>query len=100
MDMLHKLQTQVCRTVGPSLAASLEPLVHCQNLISLIISIGIILVDVHLTWVNKFQFLILVVGPLVILTYCLIILSPFQMLQGYICQISFLKQLDFGILCP
>ena len=35
--MLDKLQKQVWRTVGPSLAASLKPLVHCQNLISLII---------------------------------------------------------------
>ena len=29
--MLDKLQKWVCRIVGPSLAASLEPLAHCQN---------------------------------------------------------------------
>ena len=28
LEMLDKLQKQVCGTVGPSLAASLEPLVH------------------------------------------------------------------------
>ena len=29
LDLLDKLQKQICRTVGPSLAASLEPLAHC-----------------------------------------------------------------------
>ena len=28
---IDKLQKWICRTVGPSLAASLEPLAHCQN---------------------------------------------------------------------
>ena len=30
-----KLQKWICRTVSPSLAASLEPLAHCQNVASL-----------------------------------------------------------------
>ena len=30
-----KLQKRICRIVGPSFAASLEPLVHCQNVASL-----------------------------------------------------------------
>ena len=29
LDMLDKLQKQIRRTVGPSLAASLEPLAYC-----------------------------------------------------------------------
>ena len=29
LELLDKLQKQICRTVGPSLAASLEPLAHC-----------------------------------------------------------------------
>ena len=33
--MLDKLQKQVCRTVGPSLAASVEPLAHRHNIVSL-----------------------------------------------------------------
>ena len=33
--MLDKLQKQVCRTVGPSLAASAEPLAHRHNIVSL-----------------------------------------------------------------
>ena len=33
--MLDKLQIWICRTVGPSLAVSLEPLAHCRNVTSL-----------------------------------------------------------------
>ena len=29
LELLDKLQKRMCRTVGPSLAASLEPLAHC-----------------------------------------------------------------------
>ena len=35
LELLDKLQKQMCRTVGPSLAASLEPLAHHQNVASL-----------------------------------------------------------------
>ena len=35
LELLDKLQKQICRTVGPSLAASLEPLAHRQNVPSL-----------------------------------------------------------------
>ena len=35
LELLDKLQKQVCRTVGPSLAASLEPLAHRPNAASL-----------------------------------------------------------------
>ena len=35
LELLDKLQNRLCRTVGPSLAASLEPLVHCRNVVSL-----------------------------------------------------------------
>ena len=31
LELLDKLQKQICRTVGPSFAASLEPLAHHQN---------------------------------------------------------------------
>ena len=31
LELLDKLQSPICRTVGPSLATSLEPLAHCQN---------------------------------------------------------------------
>ena len=31
LELLDKLQKGICKTVGPSLAASLEPLAHCRN---------------------------------------------------------------------
>ena len=35
LDLLDKLQKRICRTVGPWLAASLEPLAHRRNVASL-----------------------------------------------------------------
>ena len=35
LELLEKLQKRICRTVGPSLAASLEPLAHCWNVANL-----------------------------------------------------------------
>ena len=35
LELLDKLQKRICKTVGPSLAASLEPLAHCRNVASL-----------------------------------------------------------------
>ena len=35
LELLDKLQKRLCRTVGPSLAASLEPLAHRRNVASL-----------------------------------------------------------------
>ena len=35
VELLDKLQKWICRTVGPSLATSLEPLAHCRNVASL-----------------------------------------------------------------
>ena len=35
LELLDKLQKRICRTVGPSLAASLETLAHCRNVASL-----------------------------------------------------------------
>ena len=35
LELLDKLQKQICRAVGPSLAASLEPLAHCRNVANL-----------------------------------------------------------------
>ena len=35
LELLNKLQKQICRTVGPLVAASHEPLGHCWNVASL-----------------------------------------------------------------
>ena len=55
LEMVDKLQKQICRTVGPSLGASLEPLAQCRNDASLSFSIGITLADVYLNWLNWFH---------------------------------------------
>ena len=59
----------------PSLAASLEPLVHCRIMCGL--SLFYRLVDFHLNWLNWFPCLILKGGLLVIQIDCRITLLPF-----------------------
>ena len=34
LELFDKLQKRICRVVGPSLAASLQPLDHCRNVAS------------------------------------------------------------------
>ena len=59
LELLDKLQKQICRIIGPSLATSLESLALCQNVASLSLFYRYYLVDVHLNWFNWFHFLIL-----------------------------------------
>ena len=61
-------------------------------------SIGITLVDVLQSWLNWVHFLFLEVGLLVILIDCMIFLSPFLDVTR-MPRVSFLAQLDSGILC-
>ena len=86
LELLDKLQKWICRTAGPSVASSLEPLAHCQNIAMLSLSIGITVVDVHLNWLIWFHFLILEGGLLVIWIYCTIFLSPFLCVTRMLCQ--------------
>ena len=79
---LASYKNKYLRAVGPSLAASLEPLAHRWNVASLVFSIGITLVDVLQNWSNWF-FLSLFLGATRMSTSTL----------------SFLIQLDSGILC-
>ena len=61
---------------------------------------GITLIDVYLNWLNWFHFLVLEGDVLVILIDYMIFLSPF--LDGTrtsMSTVSFLAQLDPGILC-
>ena len=84
LEMLDKLQKQMFRLVALSLAASLEPLDHCQNLASLSLFHRCYIdrcsseLDVHLNLLKWFHFLFLNGGQLVILIDCIISLSPFQ----------------------
>ena len=62
--------------------------------------IGITLVDVLKNWLNWFHLLFLEEGLLVILIDCMIFLSPFlDVTRMSMSTVSFLAQLDSGILC-
>ena len=100
LDLLDKLQKRICRIVGPSLAAFLEPLAHRQNVASLSLFIGITLVDVLQNWLNWFHFLFLEGGLFIILIDCMIFLSPFlDVTRMSMSTVSFLAQLNSGIIC-
>ena len=75
LELLDKLQKRICRTVGPSLAVSLQPFAHRRNVASLSFFLGITLVDVHLNWLNWFHFLTLEGCLFVVLIDCMIYLS-------------------------
>ena len=74
LELLDKLQKRICRTVGPSLASSLEPLAHRRNVASLSVFYRYYFGRVHLNWLNWLHFLILEGDLLVILTDCMIFL--------------------------
>ena len=58
------------------------------------------LVDVYLNWLNWFQFFFLEGGLLFILMDCMIFLSPFlDVTRISMLEVSFLAQLDPGIIC-
>ena len=78
LELLDKLQKRICRTVGPSLPASLEPLTHGLNVASLSLLYRYhTLVDVHLHWLNWLHLLFLEGGLLVVAIDCMIFRSPF-----------------------
>ena len=65
LALLDQLQNRICRIVGPSLAASFEPLAYRQNVASLSLFYRLIpLVDVLQNWLNWFEFLFLEGGLL------------------------------------
>ena len=70
-ELLEKLLKQIWRTVGDSLAASIEPMAHHRNVASLSLFYWY-LVDVLQNWLNWFHFLFLEGGLLVILIDCMI----------------------------
>ena len=74
LGLLDKLQKRICGTVGPSLAACLEPLAHRRNLASLSLFHRYYFVDVLQNRFNWFYFLFLEGGLLVIVIDCMIFL--------------------------
>ena len=98
LKLLHKLQKWICRNVGLSLAVSLEPLAHHQNVASL-------------SFFYRYYFgrCLSELDQLVSLPYScerstcysdtfMIFLSPFLAVKS-MSAISFLTKLDSGILC-
>ena len=97
LELLDKLQKQRCKTVCPSLGASLQPLSYCWNVASLSLFYGITLVDFHLNWLSWFHFLIFGGDLHVILIDCLIFLSPFiDVTRMPMSTVSLLAQLEFS----
>ena len=100
LDLLDRLKKRICRIVGSSLAASLEPLAHRQNVASLSLFYRYYFGRCFQNWLNWFHFLFLEGGLLVILIDCMIFLSPFaDVTRISMLTVSFLPQLNSGILC-
>ena len=101
LELLDKLQKRICRTVGFSLVASLEPLAHCCNVASLS--------PFYRYYFGSCWFELAQIVPpsyscagglLVILIDCMIFLSPFlDLTRMSMSTVSFLAQLDSRILC-
>ena len=100
LELLDKLQKRICRTVGPSLAASLGPLAHRRNVASLSLF--------YRYYFGRCSSELAQLVPLpysrgnllVILIDCMIFLSPFlDVTRMSMSTVSFLAQLDSGILC-
>ena len=81
LELLGKLQKRICRTVGPSLVASHEPMAHRQNVASSSSKCGLFyryyFGRCSSELAQLVHFLFLEVGLLVVLIYCMIFLSPY-----------------------
>ena len=77
LELLDKLQKRICRTVGPSLAASLEPSAHCQNVASLSLFFRYHFDRCSSELAHLFPLPFSRGGSTVILIDCMIFLSPF-----------------------
>ena len=83
LDLLEKLQKRICRIVGPSLAASLEPLTHCRNVARLSLFYRYCFGRCCSELTQLVQLV------LIDMIDCMIFLSPFldvSYIQGCLCQ--------------
>ena len=98
LELLDKLQKRICRTVGPSLAASLKPLAHRRNVASLSLFYRYYFGRCSSELPELVP--LLEGGLLIILINCMIFLSPFlDVTRMSMSTVSFIAQLDSGILC-
>ena len=77
MELLDKLQKHICRTAGPSLTASLEPLAHCRDVASLSLFFRYYFGRYSSELAQLVPLPYSLGGLLVILKDCMIFLSPF-----------------------
>ena len=100
LELLDKLQKQICRTVGHSIATSLEHLAHSWNVASLSLFYRYYFGRCSSELAQLVPLPFLGGSLLVILIDCLIFLSPFlDITRTYMSTVSVLAQLDFRILC-
>ena len=100
LELLDKLQKQICRTVIPSLAVSLEPLAHHQNLTSVSLFYRYYFGRCSSEMAQLVPLLILVESLLIILIDCMTFLSPFlDVASMSMSRVSFLAQLGSSTLC-
>ena len=100
LELFDKLQKRICRIVGPSLAASLEPLAHRRNVASLSLFYRYYFDRCSSELAQLVPYLFLEGDLLVILTDCMIFLSPFlDVTRMSMSTVSFLALLNSGILC-
>ena len=100
LDLLDKLQNGYEGLLVLHSLLLLNPWLVIEMKLAYVFSIGITLVDVHFNWLNWFHFLILEGGLFVILIDCMNILSPFlDVTRMSMPTVSFVAQLDSGILC-
>ena len=98
LEISDRLQERVCRTIGPTLAASLKPLGNQRNVGNLYLFYRYFFHSCSSELAEWFRFLILVWGPLIMID-CMILLSLFlDVTRIYFSTLSFLAQLDSGIL--
>ena len=99
LKLLDKLQKWICMSFSCCFPWNLGPLLKSSKLLK-VFSISNTLVDVLKNWLNWFYFLFLEAGLLVILIDCMIFLSTFlDVTRMSMSTVSFLAQLDSGILC-
>ena len=91
LGLLDKLQKRICRTGGPSFAASLEPLAHRRNMASISLFYRYYFGRCSSELAHLVSLPFSRGGLLVILIDCMIFLS--------MSTVSFVAQLDSGILC-
>ena len=100
LELLDKLQKWICRIVGPSLAASLEPVAHHRNVASLSLFYRYYFGRCSSELAQLVPLPFLEGGVLVILIDYMIFLSPFlDVTRMSVSTVCFLAWPNSGILC-